>query len=721
MAYLAPSPSPIASPPLSSDCDYIDIAHILLVAVLVIMAIVAMFLLHTLGSLRRLSSHGLLHAIVMGISTLSYPLVSFTIGRLKSQDYCYVDDFAVWAVFMILLLGSTDSLTVCRLGDIDNWKSIYVTHLLQACLVVYVVVDVTSQENGNIPHLWWPLFAILLVGVLKWYVRIASMRMVSRSYLSKNMRVIDKYMEGEHKKDKDNDLPGSFDPVTMEGYKYVVAGEKYCITKSHAGCTPCSTEDGLKVITVEKIWRCTGNLLRLERGMLLKDVCLSMALSKMLNRRFAGFKVSEAGLEKTHDFVFKGLLAGNKPYQRPFRVIEEELVFVHDIYYTRYSYFYHKGRYLALILPAIMLGLFVWLAYKIITKDHIHNLFDMTIFITVVLATLEAYQLYLYVASGWFKVALIRSYVSSPLLQRSGCFPEMILGFLLRLKAFRSWKNTLGQYSILGELGHKGRIRSFVHYATLRLVDNEGKKGSMKSVKLSENVKKAVVDSLLRSNGHLTDGITSLTKNGVHAQLSWACDATGADGSVSNTILVWHIATTLCKHHLDAPANKEKDQEDAEREDMVTTATTLSQYCMHLLAFAPDLLPDSRSVSESILDESIQDAREILKGCKRKEHWCEEIMRNCTPNGDGDGDAHAAAVRPLLKGARLARHLIEEQEVAHRWRILSEFWAEMMLYVSPSDNARAHLEALARGGEFITQLWALLTHAGVLKRLPTGP
>jgi hypothetical protein len=517
-------------------------------------------------------------------------------------------------------------------------------------------------------------------------------------------------MKHEHNMDNNN-LMGSFDPVTMEGYKYMVAGEKYCIKSP--GCTRCYTEDGLKVMTVEKIWQCTGNLLRLERGMLLKDVCLSMALSKMLNRRFAGFKVSEAGLEKTQDFVFKGLLAGDKPYQRAFRVIEEELVFVHDIYFTRYSYFYQKCRYLAPCLPTIMLGLFSWLTYKI-TRDRSRKLFDMTILITVILAFLEAYQLYLYVASGWFKVALIRSYVSSPFLQRSGCFLEMLLGLLMRLKAFRSWKNTLGQYCILQELGHKGRVRSCLHYATLRLVDKKTRKGSKKSVKLSENVKKAVLHSLLRSNGHLTNGVRSLENNGVDGHLSWACDATGTDGSVTNTILVWHIATTLCKHRMDAQGKKEEEK-DAETEDMVTTATTLSQYCMHLLAFAPDLLPDTSSVSESILDQSIEDVREILEGCKRKEHRCEEAMRRYTRNGDGD------EARLWRKGVKLARHLIEEQELALRWKILSEFWAEMMLYVSPSDNARAHLEALARGGEFITQLWALLTHAGVLKRVTTGP
>ena len=356
-----------------------------------------------------------------------------------------------------------------------------------------------------------------------------------------------------------------------------------------------------------------------------------------------------------------------------------------------------------------MFGLCSWLTYQIVRgRRHSHKLFKFTIFITVVLAFLEAYQLYLYVASGWFKVALIRSYISTPFLQRSGCFPEMILGLLLRLKAFPSWKNRLGQYCILRELGHKGRVRSCLHYATLRLVDKKAKKGCKKSVKLSENVKKAVVDSLLRSNGQLTNGLTSLKKNGVDGHLSWACHANGTDRSVTHTILIWHIATTLCKHHMDAQAKKE-EKEDAESEDMVRTATTLSQYCMHLLAFAPDLLPDHSSLSESILDESIEDAREILKGCKRKEHWCDQLLRNSTCNSNGD------EARLWLNGARLARHLIDEQELALRWKILSEFWRGV--HHAALGAAHSCRCAEARTYRSIACQWAHLSNECTLSRL----
>ncbi|CAN6226809.1 unnamed protein product [Urochloa humidicola] len=634
----------------------------------------------------------------MGVETLSYPLVSYTLGIMR-RSAGYYDDFIMWAVFLVLLLGSTtDSLTACRLNDIDNWKSIYVKHSFTGFLLLYIIWMLAGGWR-YIPDLAPPpLYGILLVVVLKGYVRIASMRMVSKSYRDKNVKVIVEYMK------KDSGLE-PFDPVTMEGYSYMVDGEKYCVKRPRH--TSCYKGAGLKVITVEQIWQCKGKLLLHEHGMVLKDLCLSMVLSKMLNRRFAGFKLQEAELPKTHDFVFKGLLTGDKAYQRAFRVIEDELLFVHDLYYTRYFYLYQKGRYFILCLPVIMIALCLWL---IVFTD---NYFTESIFITVVVAFLEAYQLYLYIASGWFKVALVRSYDTTPFLRRNRSL-EMIIGLLLRLKAFGPWKRRLGQYCILRELGRKSRVMNCLHYATLRLVDKAGKKGRKQSVKLSENVKKTIVDSLLESNGHLTNGERSLQKNRVHDHLSWACDATATDGAVTRTIVVWHIATTLCEQQLDKQAREE---------ETVKTASTLSKYCMHLLAFAPNLLPDHSSIAESILDESIDEARNLLEEAKGKNKkftlakWCEVLRQISTDDCVGD------EARLVVQGVHLARQLTGNiQDPTTRWKVLSDFWVEMMLYVSPSDDARPHLlEVLGRGGEFITHLWALLTHAGVLNRPTTVP
>jgi hypothetical protein len=142
---------------------------------------------------------------------------------------------------------------------------------------------------------------------------------------------------------------------------------------------------------------------------------------------------------------------------------------------------------------------------------------------------------------------------------------------------------------------------------------------------------------------------------------------------------------------------------------------------MHLIAFAPDLLPDHSSISESILGQSIDEAGKLLKESKetkikgskgkKMKSRCEALMKINTDDCVGD------ETKLVEQGVHLARLLTDRlSDSTSRWKVLSDFWAEMMLYVSPSDDAREHLEVLARGGEFITHLWVLLTHAGVLRR-----
>lgn len=71
----------------------------------------------------------------------------------------------------------------------------------------------------------------------------------------------------------------------------------------------------------------------------------------------------------------------------------------------------------------------------------------------------------------------------------------------------------------------------------------------------------------------------------------------------------------------------------------------------------------------------------------------------------------------LNKGLTLGKQLVEGiEDEKMGWRVLAGFWSEMILYIAPSNNIDAHRRAIARGGELITILWALLTHAGILTR-----
>ncbi|WVZ49081.1 hypothetical protein U9M48_000462 [Paspalum notatum var. saurae] len=219
----------------------------------------------------------------------------------------------------------------------------------------------------------------------------------------------------------------------------------------------------------------------------------------------------------------------------------------------------------------------------------------------------------------------------------------MIISLLLRLKAFRPWKDTLGQYCLLGKHGRKSRFRNCLHYATLGLVDKAKKRGRKSSVKLLEDVKEAIVHSLLQTgrNGQLMSGVTSPLNPVLY-------------GEVTRTIVVWHITTTLC--------------------------WTAGSSWMYLVAFAPNLLPDNIFISESILDKAINEADKLLKKHRKLDKRCRILMTRYRKLSALSDDA------PLLtQGAQLARCLMSDKyEATLRWKVLSDFWAGMMLYVSRS-------------------------------------
>lgn len=64
---------------------------------------------------------------------------------------------------------------------------------------------------------------------------------------------------------------------------------------------------------------------------------------------------------------------------------------------------------------------------------------------------------------------------------------------------------------------------------------------------------------------------------------------------------------------------------------------------------------------------------------------------------------------------KLGKQLEDMPDEAQRWKAMADFWAKTIIYIAPLHiTAKEHLRKLEDGGEFLTHIWALLSHAGIL-------
>jgi hypothetical protein len=177
------------------------------------------------------------------------------------------------------------------------------------------------------------------------------------------------------------------------------------------------------------------------------------------------------------------------------------------------------------------------------------------------------------------------------------------------------------------------------------------------------------------------------------------------DGKTATEILLQcHLATEL----LDMNGMRAKvDKQLKDNDNHQAVAVTLSRYCMYLVARTPELLPD---------DEIwVSDCYDDMKSClKKASSWC-----FCSSAWQGllDKDEQAAECLedPTARdGLKLFQRHWERTDKDKVWEELAQFWVNLLIYMSPSNDVEGHAKALSSsGGDLITCLWAFCTHAGI--------
>jgi hypothetical protein len=448
------------------------------------------------------------------------------------------------------------------------------------------------------------------------------------------------------------------------------------------------------------------------------DFCLSYSLSRLLARRYFGFPCTEEGDKN----VLKSVLAqlGSDCYKKAFTVVEVQLAFLHDYFFTASLQWVEWSMLRQHILKLtnasesiVPLVLAVsWWNMKLdgtnANKSGLiqsHRSDALVLLLLLQLLCFLSLPVHFIFPKYWSPIQIAFLRVNNDRSARSNIWERLIrlcsYIFSPAKVSFSSppnrpniyWRNTIGQYSILRDCGRcepsfkKAAVAWFKEHVLFQPSYGFIKHLPVEEedVPVPESVRDLVAETLRGIGGPPTNGTRSLYKYKEIARFDWT--GTCREETHTDTILIWHIATCYC--------DMMPRQSDHNRE----AATALSGYCAYLVAFLPEFLPEHSLTTKAVFQRVLQEARDALATTPGVRHYQSDVETT------------------FCKGVKLARELETQLlDPCLRWKLMAEFWAETMLYIAPSDNAEAHIEHLAQGGEFVTHLWALLSNAGILKR-----
>ncbi|AQK91582.1 hypothetical protein Zm00014a_026572 [Zea mays] len=718
-----------------------SLVNLLLMEVAAIVSIVLLAILVVLSSYGRRSGHPALRLFVWSASTLFLPLVSYAVSAAAKWDAARVPLLLAWTVFLQILRNTIDtsrssSSTINSSGSNGSKFRPSVEQLARMGWVAFLIIS--SGGTAGSPLLTGVLLWLWVLSLLKLIHRLVAAELAKNSFaVGLNSYLVADYMKQLH--GHGHSQAAGQRGLEVPAY-FVMGEEKLPIKPGPQGYYIDSTEappslsmdDAGHVVTVDRIWSLSssGDPL-LASCPQIKDLCLSFALFKLQLRRFIGCPLAEAGCHRAMAFVQDGLLAGSGSAERVFQVVEAELSFLADFLYSKLTVFYASGWWFPALNSILVLA--TWISCLAAGGAIVHDMTNPgtalavdyhmlrdylqhhdTVFHVIVgldilvsvsfivsIVFMEGWEIANYVCSDWIKVSTICEYTRRPSWQKS-LWARRKLSRLFWLRPMRQWDDRFCQVSIL-------QLR-FCYYGCIsQQVDRIVKK----TVAVPATVKSAIVKTLRANQGRLGNGELSLQGNGV-GNLSWACRIKASDDnamdSLSEQILVWHLATRLVELKCSQGAHGDSGNDTYGESDLEVVATQLSRYCAYLVALKSSLLPDHRAWTEELYKGVVEEVTRVLARCAGPVAGYERASMCLS------GSMNAT----LRKASKLGRQLVEEvSDEELLWKVLAEFWAEFVLYLAPSDNVASHSKSLYHGGEFITVLWALLGHAGIVGRPET--
>ncbi|KAJ1276772.1 hypothetical protein BS78_05G240600 [Paspalum vaginatum] len=631
---------------------------VLRIEALTLVAIALSFFTAVFGSCRRWSNHWVVQKGFVAANGLFLSLGTYSIGLMQSSSV-KSKMYPIWAVSLLGFLCCIDPSTGPGLNkNIELWKMLYLLCLYNG-YVMLMSISTVSSDIYNVAICVLSAFTFM-----KGFHR--SMALVLSGSMRNMIRGIPEGRAQFYFR-YHNDVANLIVDMPLD-----VVGNHSTVYMSDI-----STRRGEDDNQTSKLDAC-------------KDVCFSFSLSHLLQRRFHGILEDVLPMEIGPPLV--------ENCERVFKVVEVELAFLYDIFFTSNPFLhYYEAK------PASFWALLQTNRHAspgtIIVDDTVVDII-ITEVILVCLALLQGIRWRMrQLRASLIKVNLFGSYLwQNKIGQHSivesanmGCCMQCCVRFLNTVMGFsrlRELKAFLKAFIIAPICSLCSRMLGLEYIGLVLRGMLWGRKIAGDAVELHADVKASIADFIDRLNGNEIRG--------------WASFLAADDADDLCTIILrWHVATCYCK------LAQERDdmgflkctgsERRAAAEKHHRVAVALSKYRAYLVVSAPRLLGVRAEVYDRVRKEVLTALRGKDDRLRAMEHFTRVHRSRRTAFGSG--------VKLGMRQRRRPAHV--------RWKMLADLWVTVLVYAAPSNNVEEHMQRLSQGGEFITHLWALLYHAGI--------
>ncbi|CAO2147900.1 unnamed protein product [Urochloa humidicola] len=746
-------PSVITSFIMMLKKEILALIRIEFLAALATVMFLVMFLMDIYRFQFRRSIITTIMEVIRGLST---QIVAYLVGAMNSKGF-YYHLFPVWAVLMVSLRDSIDYLSGYSIMDHENNIKEVPNVIIFMGEFFFDNLFMRGLEFAD--PIWWLLTILQLRSM---YRSFAQRRAMKSLWHGRSSEFLPDYLY----KEADDQCDGSNNFNNTQ--KHPVYGEPDQKTniKQPQYVLQLDDTNHESLITLEKIWESSGPLLNSGSSCRYKDMSLAFTLSRLLRCRLEDVPLHAESIPMTRNLITSELLGDQhakldvevaQAAGRAFSILDLEIAFVRDYFYTFYPMVFWRGLFslsFILLQSIVTFAVAFWLAVVIIwvNGDHgRHNVHVITpcVFLFFLMFK-EVWEMVTYLLSNWTRLLLVCKYVQNQCwCLRNVALTENLTRLCFTSKIVDPWHGRIDQYQFLQSCTYKPTFWKLVHTVTLGVTPEkyDGKK-SGGAIKIPECVKAAVLQELrcLDLSNITGDQLPIYAGHPLpryslreFSKYEWVFHL----HTCSQVILVWHIATSLCEIKLALDNQNEYsnpgflcsiwprlkklgscssqpfllDENILQQGRLQTNyriANSLSRYCAYLQAFQSELLPDSFMVPQMVFEKTLKYACEKLKDCDTTQ--CRyDTLKAIAQETMQDSEDGKLSMNIVEQGSILANDLIEQESEDKRWDILARVWAGLIVHIAPSWNAEAHKRNLKYGGEFITLIWALLWHCGIEK------